>query len=239
MKLKMNKEQLIQMIKINAVCGTICFIIGGSLMSDSDGIARLQASVRTLNQEIENRDSTIEEKDSKIKELEAKVEEAKPWFDQKEEERKAEEARLAEEKAKQEAEEKARAEEAARLAEEQKKAEAEAKKQAEAQKYETGLTYEDIARNPEQNKFEYVKFEGKIVQVIRSPYVNQYRMAINGDYNKIVLFEIVDETTLSGNILENDYVCIKGKFLKEQTYTTIFGAQVTLPFILVDDVSFQ
>lgn len=231
MKLKMNKEQLIQMIKINAVCGTICFIIGGALMSDSDGIARLQASVRTLNQEIENRDSTIEEKDSKIKELEAKVEEAKPWFDQKEEERKAEEARLAEEKAKQEAEEKAKKEEEARAA-------AEAKKQAEAQKYETGLTYEDLARNPEQHRSKYVKFEGKIIQVMKGNGYTQYRMAVNGDYNKVVLIEISNDKLSSGNILDDDYIYIKGKFFMEQTYTTVLGAQMTIPAIIVDEFSF-
>lgn len=61
--------------------------------------------------------------------MQSKVDEAKPWFDKKEEERKAEEARLAEEKAKKEAEEKAKQE-----AEEQAKKEAaeQAKKEAEA-----------------------------------------------------------------------------------------------------------
>lgn len=231
MKLKINKEQLVQMIKINAVCGTICFVIGGALMSDADEIVRLEESVRTLNQEVKNRDLMITEKDSKITELEAKVEEAKPWFEKQEEERKAEEARIAEEKAKKEAEEKAKKEEEARAA-------AEAKKQAEAQKYETGLTYEDIARNPEQHKLKYVKLEGKIIQVVKSDVFTQYRMAINGDYNKIVLIEIMNSQLQNGNILEDDYIYIKGQFLNEITYTSVLGTKVTIPSISVDEFSF-
>lgn len=227
----MTKEKVLKIVKSKIFLGIVCFILGGSIMSDSGSVLELEESVKVLNQE-------VVEKNSKIEELEAKVEEAKPWFDMKEEERKAEEARIAEEKAKKEAEEKAKAEEEARLAEEKKKAEEEAKKQAEAQKYETGLTYEDLARNPSQHMLKYVKFEGKIIQVMKGDGYTQYRMAINDDYDKVVLIEISNDKLVSGNILEDDYIYIKGQFLMEQTYKTVLGAEMTIPAIVIDEFSF-
>ena len=214
----MTKEKVLKIVKSKIFLGIVCFILGGSIMSDSGSVLELEESVKVLNQE-------VVEKNSKIEELEAKVEEAKPWFDMKEEERKAEEARIAEEKAKKEAEEKAKAEE-------------EAKKQAEAQKYETGLTYEDLARNPSQHMLKYVKFEGKIIQVMKGDGYTQYRMAINDDYDKVVLIEISNDKLVSGNILEDDYIYIKGQFLMEQTYKTVLGAEMTIPAIVVDEFSF-
>lgn len=227
----MTKEKILKIAKSKTFLGIVCFILGGALMSDSGSVTELEKSVESLNQQ-------VVEKDSKIKELESKVEEAKPWFEMKEEEQKAEEAKLAEEKAKKEAEEKAKAAEEARLAEEKKKAEEEAKKQAEAKKYETGLTYEDLARKPSENMLKYVKFEGKIIQVMKGDGYTQYRMAINGDYDKVVLIEIANDKLTNGNILEDDYIYIKGQYLMEQSYKTVLGAEMTIPAIVVHEFNF-
>ena len=109
----MNKEKIVKLLKSKIVIGVACLIIGGAIggaiMSDSEAIAQLENSVESLNQQ-------VSEKDSEVKTLQDKVNEAKPWFEMKEEERKAEEERLAKEKAEKEAQaEQARKDEEAKL----------------------------------------------------------------------------------------------------------------------------
>ena len=150
----------------------------------------------------------------------------------------------AEEKAKKEEEERKKAEEeAARKAEEERKAqeeaerkaaEEEAKRQAEAQKYETGLTWEQIAREGKVGTLG--KFEGKIIQVMNGSGFTQYRVAINGDYNTIMLIEVLDGIS-SETLLEDDYVYFKGMSMGQYTYTTVLGAEMTIPSFLVDEIT--
>lgn len=129
------------------------------------------------------------------------------------------------------------AEEQARKA--QKEAEEKAKKEAEARKYDTGLTYEDLARNPEQHALKYCKFSGKIIQVMKGDDAVQYRMAINNNYDKVVLIEIPKSLLTEGNILEGDLITIKGQFVTEMEYTTVMGAVRTIPAILVEEFTFN
>lgn len=219
------------------IIGVVCFLIGVSVGNPSLGEA----------QQVVNLQNELEISTSKVAELQSKVDEAKPWFDLKEEERKAEEAKIAEEKAKKEAEEKAKKEEEIRLAEEKKKeeirlaeekkkADEEERKKAEAQKYNTGLTYDDIARNPQSNKGKYVKFSGKILQVMNGEGFVQYRMAINEDYEQVVLIEIIKSKLTGGNILEDDVITIEGMFMSEMEYTTVMGAKQSIPAIVVDNL---
>ena len=165
---------------------------------------------------------------------------------------KATEEQIAAEKAQKEAEEQARKEEeerkkaeeeAARKAEEERKAqeeaerkaaEEEAKRQAEAQKYETGLTWEQIAREGKVGTFG--KFEGKIIQVMNGSGFTQYRIAINGDHNTIMLIEVLDGIA-SETLLEDDYVYFKGMSMGQYTYTTVLGAEMTIPSFLVDEIT--
>ena len=135
----------------------------------------------------------------------------------------ATEEQLAQEKAQKEAEEKAK-----------KEAEEEAKRQAESQKYETGLTWEQIAR--EGRVGELGKFEGKIVQVISTPAGFAYRVAINGDYDQVMY---VDDTLnmATETLLEGDYVYFKGMSMGQYTYTTVLGAKMTIPSFSVDEIT--
>lgn len=135
----------------------------------------------------------------------------------------ATEDQLAQEKAQKEAEEEAK-----------KEAEEEAKRQAESQKYETGLTWEQIAR--EEKVGALGKFEGKILQVISTPAGFAYRVAINGDYDQVMY---VDDTLnmATETLLEGDYVYFKGMSMGTTTYTTVMGASVTIPAFLVDEIN--
>lgn len=140
---------------------------------------------------------------------------------------------LAAEKAQKEAEEaaKKKAEEEAKKAEEEriaaeKAAEEQARKEAEAHKYETGLTWEQIAREGKVGTLG--QFEGKIIQVMNGNGYTQYRVAINGNYDTIMLVEI-DDTVKTETLLEDDYIYFKGTSAGTMTYTTVMGAEMTIP----------
>lgn len=144
-------------------------------------------------------------------------------------------------KAEQEAAEKAKKEAAAQAAAERvvaekakKEAEEESKKEAEAQKYNTGITWEDIARDNRTD--EYCQFVGEIIQVMNGDTYNQYRIKIDNDYDKIMLIEI-SNYKISSNLIEGDSISFKGKSAGNMTYTTVMGAEKTIPAVIVDEYS--
>lgn len=194
----------------------------------------------TYNTFSEEQMTQFSEIQNKYEKLDENVkQEFKPDFDRLVAEKEAfeqakaeEEAKVAEQKA---AEEKARKEEEARIKAEQKAAEAEAKRLAEAQKYETGLTWSDLARDANGKMGSYVKFYGKVVQVMNGSDANQYRLAVNDDYDQMILIEI-DKSKLENNILDDDYITIEGMSMGNISYETVMGAEMTIPGILVDNV---
>lgn len=115
-----------------------------------------------------------------------------------------------------------------------KAAEEEAKRQAEAQKYETGLTWEQIAR--EEKVGTCGKFEGKIIQVVDNGIYKSYRVAINGDYDH-VMYVTDSMNKATETLLEDDYIYFKGESLGNTTYTTVMGASVTIPAFRVHEIT--
>lgn len=206
---------------------------------------QLEININDLQAELNKTQQELKEEQAKI------TPEVQEFIDQKEAEQKAQEEaerkakeeeqakkeaeekaqKEAEEQAKKEAEEKAKAE-----AEEQARIEAEEKAKQEAEKYNTGLTYEDLARNPQDNTGKYVKFYGKVLQVMNGDNAVQYRLAVNEDYDQVILIEISKSKLTNGNILEDDLITIEGMFMGEFEYTTVLGATRTIPGVLVDNV---
>lgn len=56
------------------------------------------------------------------------------------------------------------------------------------------------------------------------------RLAIDGDYTKMVKVDFVTEAS-SRNVLKGDNVTVYGVFEGENTYTSNSGAKITLPQI--------
>lgn len=168
--------------------------------------------------------NTLYEQSTKISQLESKINSAKPWFEMKEEEQR----QIEEQNAKVEAERKAEAE---------KKAEEErlAKEEQEKNKYNTEVIYNEIARNQEQTLFKNCKFTGKVVQVIEGDGTNNLRVAINGDYDKIMLVEY-EPSILKSRILENDNVTLYGTSAGTTSYTSTMGAKITIPAMVADKI---
>ena len=192
---------------------------------------KLKDEKEELNKQVEIAQAYLELDENEKQIVDAKIDEVN----------KATEEQLAQEKAQKEAEEAAKKqaeEEAKRKAEEEEKARKEEeerqKAEAEAHKYETGLTWEQIAREGKNGTLG--QFEGKIVQVINGNYgYTQYRIAINGNYDTIMLVEVASYE-LKETLLEDDYVYFKGKSMGTTSYKSVMGANITIPAFDADEI---
>lgn len=149
-------------------------------------------------------------------------------------------AEEAEKKAKeeQEAARKAAEEEAARIAAE----EAAAREAEEKKRYETGITYNNLARNPDDYTGKKVKFKGRVLQVSELSNEIQIRLATKKDswgYSDDIVYLYFEKSLISSRILDDDIITIYGTAKGLHTYETVLGASVTLPLIYVEKIDLQ
>ena len=100
----------------------------------------------------------------------------------------------------------------------------------ELDQYQTSLTYEQIASDPETYFATKGIFSGRVDQVVKGREFHTMRLAIDGDYTKMVKVDFVTEAS-SRNVLKGDNVTVYGVFEGENTYTSTSGAKITLPQI--------
>ncbi|WP_338470919.1 toxin regulator [Niallia sp. XMNu-256] len=213
----------------------IALMIGAASGPSQEQLDKANDKIDTLKVELSNETKTVTSLETQNKDLQAKVDEAAPWFEMKDEERKqaeaeakaAEEQRLAKEKEKKEAEAAAKA---AEEAEKQRLAEEEAKKG-----YDTGITYDQLARTPDDFIGKKVKFRGKVVQVIEGGTETQVRIAVNDDYDTI-LYAGFDKSIVSSRVLEDDKITIMGLSSGLITYDSTMGGKISIPGVLVEKI---
>ena len=147
----------------------------------------------------------------------------------------AEKAKAEQEKAQIEEEEAAKKaaeeEEAARIAEEERLA----REEEEAKGYETGITYDELARTPDDFKGKKVKFDGKVVQVMEGDGKVQIRLAVDDDYDTILYCEY-NSDIVSSRVLEDDEITIYGVSAGLLTYQSTMGGNITIPAVLVEKI---
>lgn len=177
----------------------------------------------------------IQENEEKIDNLEEKVDEAQPWFDLSEKERKRK-VKEEEEKERQEkeAEEKEKKEKEKKQ-EKKEKEEKKKKEEKEKQGYETGITYEELARTPEEYEAEKVKLHGKVVQVMEGDSTVQLRIAVDDNYDHM-LFAEYDSSITESRVLEDDMITIMGVSEGLLTYESTMGGDITIPAVYVDKI---
>ena len=97
------------------------------------------------------------------------------------------------------------------------------------------VSYEKIARNPDDYKGELVKFTGKVEQVIEHSWIpNEYRVSVTkGDYGLWEDVVYVKYTLPEGSsrILEGDIVTFYGECEGTTSYLSILGQTVTIPSV--------
>ena len=173
----------------------------------------------------------IETANENAKKIEAEYAEYKskmqPYENMQLAEKEKKEAELKAEREKKEAEEKAK-----------KEAEEKAKKEEEAKGYETGITYEELARNPDKNKGKKVTFTGTVIQVIRGNGEDQFRVRVNNDYKKIIFVSYIPKSG-ENKILENDKVVVRGVSVGEISYKSTMGGKISIPGITAHSIEIK
>lgn len=112
------------------------------------------------------------------------------------------------------------------------------KKRLDAEKakgYETGITYNQLARNPDKYEGKKVKFSGKVIQVMEGDDTVQIRLVVNDNYDTVLYCEY-DKGIVSSRILEDDYITVYGISAGTITYQSTMGGNITIPGVSVDKI---
>ncbi|HJG85226.1 MAG TPA: transcriptional regulator, partial [Weissella thailandensis] len=104
--------------------------------------------------------------------------------------------------------------------------------------YQTGVTYDQLARTPDDYKNKKVALSGEVIQVIEDDGVTEMRLAVNGDYDNVVLADITDSKRGDSHILENDNVTIYGYSAGTTSYESTMGSDITVPYVLLEKVQY-
>lgn len=99
--------------------------------------------------------------------------------------------------------------------------------------YNTGITYDNLARTPDDHLGDKVTLSGEVAQVIEGGDYTQYRLAVDQDYDNMVLIQIPSEL-LTSRVLENDLITIYGESQGTTDYESTLGGNITVPAITVD-----
>ncbi len=133
-----------------------------------------------------------------------------------------------------EAEEKA-IQESKEAAEKASIAERESREAEEALGYETGITYDQLARTPDDYKDKKIKFKGKVLQVLENDDYVHIRLAVDSNYDTILYCEYKSNIVTS-RILEDDIITIYGTSYGLYSYEATSGATITIPAAIVDKI---
>lgn len=102
--------------------------------------------------------------------------------------------------------------------------------------YATDITYDMLARTPDDYKGKALSLSGTIIQVIEEDNETNYRVAVDDDYNKII-FVTVEKEHINGRLLEDDKITIKGVSVGTTTYKSALGTKITIPWIMGEKVN--
>ena len=105
----------------------------------------------------------------------------------------------------------------------------------EAKGYETGISYDQLARTPDDFKGKKVKFYGKVIQVIEGTASVQIRLAVNDDYDTVLLAEY-SSSIVSSRVLDDDHITIYGTSTGTISYKSTMGGTITIPGVYVDKI---
>lgn len=102
------------------------------------------------------------------------------------------------------------------------------------------LDYKGVSRNPDEYEGRYVKFSGKVLQVIE--YFDyglvSFRVASRGNYDDVVYVSMEVPENYS-RILEDDRVEVSGTYGDLYSYETVRGDTVTIPLVYADLITLR
>ena len=202
-------------------------------------ISLMTDTITDLESQLEDADNTIAQKESEIstltsnnRELSQIVDKYKHLSDS-EIEAQTEANRLQAEKDRLEFEQ--------MQAEQQKQKEAEERREREAREaeerrgYNTGITYNNLARTPDEYEGQKVKFTGRVLQVLEGTGSVTIRLATKGRYDNVIIASYLSRI-VDSRVLEGDRITIYGTSQGLYTYESTGGANITIPRISIDKI---
>lgn len=100
--------------------------------------------------------------------------------------------------------------------------------------YDAGITYYDLARNPDDYENYLLVMEGTVVQTMESDEdVVELRVAVDDDYDDIVYLKI-DRKIINTRILEDDNIKFYGISTGLITYESTENIDITIPSVTVE-----
>lgn len=121
--------------------------------------------------------------------------------------------------------------------EEKTEATTEAKKTYRRKDYNPEITYNDLARTPDDYMYEKITFSGTVIQVIEDSDSNQtqLRIATKDGYDNVILVSY-DSDIIKTRILEDDTVRFYGYSAGLITYESTMGGNITIPSAIVEHI---
>lgn len=228
------------------ITGLLACLLTMLVMTGCGGSGITQEQYDTLSNEKESVEAELEAVKTELETVKSDLEKItaeyteykksmKPFEEMTAAQAEEEKARAEQEKKKIEEEEAAKKkaeEEAAAKKEEEEKAAREAE---EAKGYETGITYDNLARNPDDYEGKKVKFYGKVLQVMEGDGEIQIRLAVNDDYDTVLLGGY-DASIVTSRVLEDDEITIYGTSVGLISYDSTMGGKITIPGVYIDKI---
>lgn len=97
------------------------------------------------------------------------------------------------------------------------------------------LEYKGVSRDPDDYDGRYVRFNGKVLQVIENDEFVAFRIASKGNYDDVVFVAMVIPEHYS-RILEDDRVEVSGQYAGLYSYETVRGDTLTIPMVRAETV---
>lgn len=104
--------------------------------------------------------------------------------------------------------------------------------------YQTGITYDQIARTPNDYKGKKMQFTGKVIQVVENDSETDIRLAVDGNYDNIIMVGFDPDVLNGSRVLEDDLVTVSGESVGTLSYKSTMGGKITVPAIyakIIDD----
>ena len=97
--------------------------------------------------------------------------------------------------------------------------------------YATDITYDDLARKPDDYEGKAICLKGEVVQLLEGEDENDLRVAVNGDYDQMVYF-VYDPDIIDTRVLEEDTITMYGNYYGIYSYEATSGTTISIPLII-------
>lgn len=101
--------------------------------------------------------------------------------------------------------------------------------------YATDISYDDIARTPDDYTGKALCYTGEVVQVVENDGETDLRIALGDWYEDIILCGY-DPKITDKRVLEGDTVTVYGIYYGIYTYESTIGASISLPLLWLDHI---